>query len=209
MDYLFFSSIAGTTLSKVIASYDIACQWGRHLRERLESTIPRHLHPPPDTDFEVFVPKFHLPAHKPQCHAPYSFNYAPGVGRTDGEGIERNWSVLNKVAPSLSMMGPGGRWDTMDDICNYWNWLKTVNMSKCPMGSILLHLLICYIDSALLEKMTLALREAVIHHRALVAFTETLQAENDKLVGEWEDHVCHWEVDPLNIQCPYEIPEES
>jgi hypothetical protein len=128
MDYLFFSSIAGTRLCKIIGSYDIACQWGRHLQDRLETSIPRHLHPPPDTEFEVFVPKFHLPAHKPQCHGPYSFNYAPGVGRTDGEGIERNWSVLNKLAPSLSMMGPGGRWDTMDDVCNYWNWLKTVNL---------------------------------------------------------------------------------
>lgn len=130
MDYIFFSSIAGTRLSKIIISYDIACQWGRNLRHRLDSSIPRHLHPPPETDFEVFVPKFHLPAHKPECHAPYSFNYAPGVGRTDGEGVERNWSVLNKVAPSLSMMGPGGRWDTMDDICNYWNWSKMINLGK-------------------------------------------------------------------------------
>jgi hypothetical protein len=128
MDYLFFSSIAGTRLGKIVGSYDIACQWGRHLRDRLESFIPRRLQPPPDTEFELFVPKFHLPAHKPQCHALYSFNYALGVGRTDGEGIERNWAVLNKVAPSLSMMGPGGRWDTMDDVCNYWNWRKTVNL---------------------------------------------------------------------------------
>ena len=128
MDYLFFSSIAGTRLNKIIISYDIACQWGKHLRDRLEYTIPQHLQPPPDTDFEVFVLKFHLPAHKPECHAPYSFNYAPGVGCMDGEGIERNWSVLNKVAPSLSMMGPGGRWDTMDDVCNYWNWMKTINL---------------------------------------------------------------------------------
>jgi hypothetical protein len=57
--------------------------------------------------------------------------------------------------------------------------------------------------------MTLAIREAVIHHRALVAFTESLQADNDKLVSEWEDMVLRWELDPLNVQCPYEIPEES
>jgi Kyakuja-Dileera-Zisupton transposase len=140
MDYIFFSSIAGTQLRKIVISYDIACQWGRHLRHRLETSIPRHLHPSPDsdTDFELFVPKFHLPAHKPDCHAPYSFNYAPGVGRTDGEGIERNWSVLNKVAPSLSMMGPGGRWDTMDDVCNYWNWSKTVNLGRYPWKCLIL-----------------------------------------------------------------------
>ena len=57
--------------------------------------------------------------------------------------------------------------------------------------------------------MTLAIREAVIHHRALVAFTESLQAENETLVTAWEDNVRRWELDRLNVQCPYEIPEES
>ena len=85
MDYLFFSSIAGMGLGRIITSYDIACQWDRHLQDQLESSIPQHLHPPPDTKFEVFVPKFHLPVHKPQCHAPYSFNYTLGAGHTDGE----------------------------------------------------------------------------------------------------------------------------
>ena len=57
--------------------------------------------------------------------------------------------------------------------------------------------------------MTMAIREAVIHHRALVAFTESLQAENDALVRAWEDDVRRWELDPLNVPCPYDLPEES
>jgi hypothetical protein len=57
--------------------------------------------------------------------------------------------------------------------------------------------------------MILAIREAVIHHRALVAFTETLLSENDELVGVWEESVRRWELDPLNMECPYDIPEES
>lgn len=57
--------------------------------------------------------------------------------------------------------------------------------------------------------MTLAIWEAVIHHRALVAFTESLQAENPSLVDMWEDNVRRWELDPLNMTCPYNIPEES
>jgi hypothetical protein len=57
--------------------------------------------------------------------------------------------------------------------------------------------------------MLLALREAVIHHRALLAFTESLQVENDALVRSWEDEVVRWELDPLNAPCPYELPEES
>jgi hypothetical protein len=59
--------------------------------------------------------------------------------------------------------------------------------------------------------MTMAIWEAVIHHRALVAFTETLQVqvENETLVGVWEENVRRWELDPLNVPCPYDIPEES
>ena len=57
--------------------------------------------------------------------------------------------------------------------------------------------------------MSLAIREAVIHHRALLAFTESLQAENDALVRTWEDNVVRWELDPLNVPCPYDLPEES
>jgi hypothetical protein len=76
------------------------------------------------------VAKFHLQDHKPKCHVPYSFNFAPGVGRTDGEGVERNWSTLNGVASSVSMMGPGGWWDTLDNFCNYLNWRKTVSLRE-------------------------------------------------------------------------------
>ena len=55
--------------------------------------------------------------------------------------------------------------------------------------------------------MTVAIWEAVIHHHTLVAFTESLQAENDTLVQAWEDDVHRWELDPLNIPCPYDLPE--
>lgn len=59
--------------------------------------------------------------------------------------------------------------------------------------------------------MTMAVREAVIHHRALMAFIESLQVDSDnaRLVRVWENDVRLWERDPLNVSCPYDIPEES
>jgi hypothetical protein len=57
--------------------------------------------------------------------------------------------------------------------------------------------------------MSLAIRETVIHHRALRAFTESLQAENDALVRTWENDVGRWELEPSNVPCPYDLPEES
>jgi hypothetical protein len=131
MDYLFFASILGTVLQFIILSYDIACQWGINVFARMNApTMPESLRLPTSTILRKFVPKFHLPPHKVKCHAPFSFNFAPGVGRTDGEGVERNWSVLNGVASSVSMMGPGGRWDTLDDFCNFSNWRKTISLRE-------------------------------------------------------------------------------
>jgi hypothetical protein len=128
MDYLLMSSLACTSVPRVIISYDIGCQWGINFHRRV-SKMPDHLQVPlSQKKITPLVPKFHLEAHTVKCHARYSFNYAVGVGRTDGEGVERNWSLLNSIASSVSMMGPGGRWDTMDDFCNFANWRKTVGL---------------------------------------------------------------------------------
>lgn len=54
-----------------------------------------------------------------------------------------------------------------------------------------------------------AIWEAVIHHCALVAFTESLQVENNTLVRVWKDDVCHWELNPFSVPCLYDIPEKS
>jgi hypothetical protein len=61
------------------------------------------------------IPKFHLPAHVQACQAPLSFNFCMGVGRTDGEGIERDWSMINPVTYSTREMTLGHRADTLDD----------------------------------------------------------------------------------------------
>ena len=91
MDYLFFASVAGTFIQLLILSYDIACQWGLNIFAQMNAPgMPESLRLPTSTSLRTFVPKFHLPAHKVKCHALFSFNFAPGVGRTDGEGVERN-----------------------------------------------------------------------------------------------------------------------
>ena len=129
MDYLFLSSILGANITNIIGSYDIACQWGKNFHHRANDALtPPHLRPSPTTDIRFVVPKFHLEAHNAKCQAPFSFNYSVGVGRTDGEGVERNWSSLNGIASSVAMMGPGARWDTIDDFCNFANWRKTVEL---------------------------------------------------------------------------------
>ena len=62
--------------------------------------------------------------------------------------------------------------------------------------------------STLLRKMTLALPQAVLHHRAFSAFTESLQAEHAENVVEWETQVRKWELNHA-LPCPYNLPEQS
>lgn len=62
--------------------------------------------------------------------------------------------------------------------------------------------------STLLRKLSLAIPEAIVHHRAFSAFTESLQAEHAEQLVEWEGQVQSWEAD-RTLPCPYEITEES
>jgi hypothetical protein len=133
MDLLFWSHVMCVYWSFwmlwIQLSYDIACQFGLGLMKQfmfLPSWIQHTV--PPAVSF--CVPKFHLLVHVKKCWGAYSFNFRKYVGRTDGEGPERLWSLLNPVANSVSMMTQGARYDTLDDFCNHNNWLKTVKLGR-------------------------------------------------------------------------------
>ncbi|KAJ7825807.1 hypothetical protein B0H14DRAFT_3088537 [Mycena olivaceomarginata] len=175
MDFLFFSSLIGITLLTIVASYDIACQWGRNFWKRAKD-MPENLQLPDWIEIIFKVPKFHLPPH--------------GVGRTDGEGVERNWSWLNSAARSISVMGPGSREDTIDDLCGFSNWKKTVDLGN-----------------SLLRKMVLALPQAMIHSRAFHSFTTGLREGHEEDLGKWEMMVRDWEMDNEDSENPYDYAE--
>ena len=67
------------------------------------------------------IPKFHLPAHKEECHTLYSLNLQLGAGRLDGEVIE---AKLGGAANSTKEMSAGSRRDMLDDLCGDMNYLK-------------------------------------------------------------------------------------
>ena len=132
MDYIFFSAIVPVLFLSVIISYDIACQWKLNLPKRI-AKLPEHLRVPlavVASSFLFGIPKFHAPAHSTSCAIPHSLNLMPGVGRTDGEGIERNWSEINRVTNSTKEMGPGARHDTLDDHFGHHNFRKLVGLGK-------------------------------------------------------------------------------
>ncbi|KAH7906396.1 hypothetical protein BJ138DRAFT_1016290, partial [Hygrophoropsis aurantiaca] len=175
MDYLVFSALAGFTGKSLYISYDIACQWHKHVWER-NTLLPQQLQfDTTGKDIKFLVPKFHLPAHVEACQTAFSFNFIKGSGRTDGEAIKRGWSNFNPVASSTKAMGPGNRRDTLDDHFNDWNWKKTVGL-----GAILL------------RKIKEAVAERREHCAAIVEFERTLTAAQ---LAQYQAEMEDWEAD--------------
>ena len=132
MDYIFSQTLQHSRgLKTFIISYDIACQWSVNLVKRMSSLDPSCQVLDPSVSFRFLVPKFHLPAHIESCRTSFSFNYTPGVGRTDGEAPERGWGMANALAPSTREMGPGSRRDVLDYHAGDVNWTKFVGMGMC------------------------------------------------------------------------------
>ncbi|KAF7783272.1 hypothetical protein Agabi119p4_2648 [Agaricus bisporus var. burnettii] len=184
MDYLFYSSLANTSYNRLVVSYDIACQWKTKFYERMSQKFPGDWFVNQgNVDITFLVPKFHLPAHIEKCHREYSFNLTKGVGRTDGEGVERGWSRINDLASSTREMGPGARQDKLECHMGDSNWKK-----KTKLGE------------ALLEKIKNAISSRSEQAEQLCKMEEEL--EKDWLI-EWRREVEAWEEDSTRPN-PYE-----
>jgi hypothetical protein len=131
MDYILLSTLSsnsGLHVKELMLTYDIACQWSRRFFGRI-SNYPSKLHVNTDNVDVIFgIPKFHLPGHGRSCQFKYSLNYIPGSGRTDGEGIEREWSQINQASMSTREMAPGQRHEVLNDMWGAWNWRKITRL---------------------------------------------------------------------------------
>ncbi|KAH6890716.1 hypothetical protein BKA70DRAFT_1120446 [Coprinopsis sp. MPI-PUGE-AT-0042] len=131
MDFLVIYTITADGPVWIVLSYDIACQWSINFAACCERYGPRYHDPfKLGHSFQYLVPKFHLPAHILACQVAYSFNYHPGVGRTEGEAPERGWADSNGLAYSTREMGPGSRRDTLDDHFGAVNWMKITKLAE-------------------------------------------------------------------------------
>lgn len=128
VDYVYFAAVFSVLVQVIVVSYDIACQWSRNFRKRVENYQGCITY---NKDTTFLVPKFHLPAHQQSCKDNYSFNYTKGVGQTDGEAPERGWAITNVFGPMTKEMGPGARHDLLDDVFGDQNWRKVARLRKC------------------------------------------------------------------------------
>ncbi|KAJ8695381.1 hypothetical protein PTI98_007984 [Pleurotus ostreatus] len=175
MDYIVLSAIAGLSLMTLTIIYDIACQWKANFPTRMLA-FPSSLRIADAVHVDFAIPKCHLLAHQTPCQTPHSLNLKPGVGRTDGEGIERDWSMINPAANSTKEMGAGSRHNTLDDLFSHHNWMKTTGLGL-----------------SLRRKYRIAVVEAKRHKELFEEFSESV--DNPELIKSWTEMIQDWEQD--------------
>ncbi|KAF9492640.1 hypothetical protein BDN71DRAFT_1420467 [Pleurotus eryngii] len=186
MDWVLLSALQSFALITLYIIYDIACQFKIHFKERM-SQVPAKFQLPDGLEPWFAIPKCHCPAHKQECQTPHSLNLMPGVRRTDGEGIERDWSSLNPIANSTKEMGPRFRHDTIDDHLAHHNWRKLVSLGH-----------------TLCRKSLLASAESSRQQRILEDITLTIEGRNESIIPMWTSMIRLWEADKSQPN-PYEF----
>jgi hypothetical protein len=129
VDFVIFAALVGIALLRIIITYDIACQWSKNLRKRMEE-YPPEMRIPEMTQVEVAIPGWHINGHGADCRDNFNLSHMEGVGRTVGEDIETTWAGTNPLASSVCEMGPAARHDTLNDHWNGWNFRKIVGFRK-------------------------------------------------------------------------------
>ncbi|KAI0795176.1 hypothetical protein BC629DRAFT_1439482 [Irpex lacteus] len=185
VDYVLLSALVGVSIPLLI-TYDIACQYFKAFWTRMLG-FPEgmRLAVPDQTWVTAKVPKGHIRAHEDACQGPYSLNYTVGVGLTDGEGIERLWSWLNKVAASSKEMTQAARQELLDDFCAFINWRKTLG-----------------IYNILARRLLDAIKNAKIHREEFIAFNARVRERAPAQLLLWEAMLLAWAGDHTK-PCPY------
>ncbi|KAJ7890043.1 hypothetical protein B0H13DRAFT_2341227 [Mycena leptocephala] len=98
-----------------------------------------------------------------------------GVGRTDGEGIERTWAVLNPVGFSTKEMGEGARHDAIENKVDHLNFEKNTGQGK-----------------TLARKLIVAIAE---RDKQVAAFKDVDSTLEHDLRNDWKKQIDDWLVD--------------
>ncbi|KAF5340049.1 hypothetical protein D9611_012394 [Ephemerocybe angulata] len=206
MDYILHFGLVlfGLALLRTfIISYDIACQWSKHLLARLLVIDEKSESPllKADTQVRFVVPKFHLPAHVPACQTKFAFMFTPGAGLGDGEAPERGWGDVNPLATSTREMGPGTRRDTLDYNFGDYNWRKIVDLGTSSTTASFRGTDQLLKGPSLMRKMDNAVSKVADHTIAHQELEATLDPEK---LAEWRSSAEAWEKTPT-MPNPFEM----
>ena len=73
----------------------------------------------------------HIHGHTENCQYLYHLAFTDGVGRTDGESVERRWVDTKEVAVISKDASPAARIDIVNSEHNWSNYVRAVTMGKC------------------------------------------------------------------------------
>ncbi|KAJ7484897.1 hypothetical protein B0H11DRAFT_2157487 [Mycena galericulata] len=184
MDFILLSALAGFVLLWLTISYDISCQWKIHLKRR-NAKMPKDLQLPLDTiKWQCALPVWHAASHEDTCQNANSLSFKPGVGKSDGEGVERTWAVLNPASYHTKDMGKGNRMDTLEDKIDSHNYRKNLGLGD-----------------ALRRKLAIARTE---RDRQVAGFAEITSTIEHDVKVMWQDEINAWLADPTKPN-PYII----
>ncbi|KAF8213240.1 hypothetical protein K438DRAFT_1956654 [Mycena galopus ATCC 62051] len=177
MDYILLSSLIGVTLLLLVLSYNIACQWKINLvlcAEKIKETT-NLLTRLDEYEIVLALPVWHAAAHEVECQTQYSLSYTEGVGRTDSEGIERTWAVLNPLGFSTKEMGNGAQHDAIEDKVDHLNFEKNVGQGD-----------------TLAQKLIVAIAE---RDKQVAVFVQVDSTLHKRLRKKWQDRIDAWLAD--------------
>ncbi|KAJ7097104.1 hypothetical protein B0H15DRAFT_945777 [Mycena belliarum] len=189
MDFIVLSALFGFSLMLLTISYNIACQWKKGLPER-NAKMPSAIRLPLDTfTYQCALPVWHAASHNEDCQNENSLSFKSGVGKSDGEGVERVWSVLNPAANHTKDANSGQRVDVLEDKIDSHNFLKNIGQGD-----------------ALQRKLLIALAE---RERQVAAFKEVNSTIHDNLKKEWKKMIEKWLADPSSAPNPYSLSRKE
>lgn len=136
------------------------------------------------------------------CQCIYCMNIQPGIGRTDGEGIERTWSGVNASAAATKEMLPGGRHDILDRRFGAHNWEKLTRLGKPLVRAVVTPSL--HVEGHSLHQRLAKANTAHVTHAAAHNDFGSLIPEKD--LARWTKQVESWEEDP-SLPSPYFFPQ--
>jgi Kyakuja-Dileera-Zisupton transposase len=193
MDYILFSGLQGLNLHDHLNMYDIWCMYHKNLCQHNPQLPPALQFDFDSATLDRAIPKFHLNADGESCRTIYSLNFFPGVGHTDGEGIECNWASVNGAAQSTKEMGEGSQHDTLDDILGNMNYCKFIAMGKSNLEMCSMYLSwILFLGTLLQKKLKNAIIQCQKHDKQHGIFCgvipDATRAEWMMMISQWENN---------------------
>ncbi|KAJ7436806.1 hypothetical protein B0H11DRAFT_1754347 [Mycena galericulata] len=175
MDFIVMAAVAGLALMMLTISYDIACQWRKNLPQRMEKLPPAIRLDLTKTELQTGLPVWHASSHELDCSNKNSLSFLPGVGKSDGEGVERTWAVLNPAAFHTKEMGYGNRADALEDKIDAHNFQKNLGQAY-----------------AIRRKLVVAIAERA---RQVGAFKEVNKSVSKELRAQWQADIAAFVAD--------------